>query len=83
MLTQNYRAAASSPCVVFFDELDALAPRRSSDESNEASKRVVNQLLTEMDGLDRRNEIFVIAATNRPGMFLYLFCLIFLFQNRF
>lgn len=62
------RAAASSPCVVFFDELDALAPRRSSDESNEASKRVVNQLLTEMDGLDRRNEIFVIAATNRPDM---------------
>jgi len=62
------RAAASSPCVIFFDELDALAPRRSGDESNEASKRVVNQLLTEMDGLDRRNEIFVIAATNRPDM---------------
>jgi len=62
------RAAASSPCVVFFDELDALAPRRSTDESNEASKRVVNQLLTEMDGLDRRNEVFVIAATNRPDM---------------
>eukprot|EP00026_Physarum_polycephalum_P002254 Phypoly_transcript_02259.p1 GENE.Phypoly_transcript_02259~~Phypoly_transcript_02259.p1 ORF type:complete len:929 (+),score=161.80 Phypoly_transcript_02259:105-2891(+) len=62
------RAAASSPCVVFFDELDALAPRRSGDESNEASKRVVNQLLTEMDGLDRRNEVFVIAATNRPDM---------------
>jgi len=62
------RAAASAPCVIFFDELDALAPRRSGDESNEASKRVVNQLLTEMDGLDRRNEVFVIAATNRPDM---------------
>jgi len=62
------RAAASAPCVVFFDELDALAPRRSGDESNDASKRVVNQLLTEMDGLDRRDEVFVIAATNRPDM---------------
>ncbi len=63
----NNRAAASSPCIVFFDELDALAPRRSNDESSESSKRVVNQLLTEMDGMDHRNEVFVIAATNRPG----------------
>lgn len=66
------RARASSPCVVFFDELDALAPRRSngarSDGSNGVSERVVNQLLTEMDGLDTRRNVFVIAATNRPDI---------------
>ncbi|GLE01006.1 hypothetical protein PINS_up009819 [Pythium insidiosum] len=67
------RARASSPCVVFFDELDALAPRRSggaggSDSGNGVTERVVNQLLTEMDGLDARKNVFVIAATNRPDI---------------
>ncbi|EGZ24816.1 hypothetical protein PHYSODRAFT_554855 [Phytophthora sojae] len=66
------RARASSPCVVFFDELDALAPRRSSGSGdgggNGVSERVVNQLLTEMDGLDGRRNVFVIAATNRPDI---------------
>ena len=46
------RARAASPCVLFFDELDALAPRRGGDNGNAASERVVNQLLTEMDGTD-------------------------------
>ncbi|OWZ17423.1 Ribosome biogenesis ATPase RIX7 [Phytophthora megakarya] len=67
------RARASSPCVVFFDELDALAPRRSGGAGGDAggngvSERVVNQLLTEMDGLDGRRNVFVIAATNRPDI---------------
>jgi ribosome biogenesis ATPase len=66
------RARASSPCVVFFDELDALCPRRSggggSESGNGVSERVVNQLLTEMDGLDARRNVFVIAATNRPDI---------------
>ncbi|KAI9998105.1 hypothetical protein PInf_002439 [Phytophthora infestans] len=67
------RARASSPCVVFFDELDALAPRRSGGAGGDAggngvSERVVNQLLTEMDGLDIRRNVFVIAATNRPDI---------------
>ncbi|DAZ93991.1 TPA: hypothetical protein N0F65_005502 [Lagenidium giganteum] len=65
------RARASSPCVVFFDELDALCPRRSNaggDSGNGVSERVVNQLLTEMDGLDARRNVFVIAATNRPDI---------------
>ncbi|OQS01558.1 ribosome biogenesis ATPase RIX7 [Achlya hypogyna] len=63
------RARASSPCIVFFDELDALCPRRGmSDGGNGVSERVVNQLLTEMDGLDARKNVVVIAATNRPDI---------------
>jgi len=61
------RARASAPCVIFFDELDSLCPRRGS-ENNSSSERVVNQLLTEMDGLDDRRNVFVIAATNRPDI---------------
>jgi ribosome biogenesis ATPase len=63
------RARASSPCVVFFDELDSLCPKRGSDSGGGGvSERVVNQLLTEMDGLESRRSIFVIAATNRPEL---------------
>ncbi|KAI0077685.1 AAA-domain-containing protein [Panus rudis PR-1116 ss-1] len=61
------RARASSPCVIFFDELDALVPRRD-DNMSESSARVVNTLLTELDGLDARKSVYVIAATNRPDM---------------
>jgi ribosome biogenesis ATPase len=62
------RARSSKPCIVFFDELDSLCPKRSGDGSNVNSERVVNQLLTEMDGLDDRSGVFVIAATNRPDI---------------
>jgi len=61
------RALASAPCVVFFDELDSMVPKRSSDGSN-SSERVVNQMLTEMDGVQQRAQVFVIAATNRPDI---------------
>ncbi|KAI6108900.1 P-loop containing nucleoside triphosphate hydrolase protein [Pisolithus croceorrhizus] len=61
------RARASSPCVIFFDELDALVPRRD-DSLSDSSARVVNTLLTELDGLDARKSVYVIAATNRPDM---------------
>ncbi|EMD33537.1 hypothetical protein CERSUDRAFT_160523 [Gelatoporia subvermispora B] len=61
------RARASSPCVIFFDELDALVPRRD-DSLSESSARVVNTLLTELDGLDARRCVYVLAATNRPDM---------------
>ncbi|WVQ95688.1 hypothetical protein IAU59_002786 [Kwoniella sp. CBS 9459] len=61
------RARASSPCVIFFDELDALVPRRD-DSMSESSARVVNTLLTELDGLDARKAVYVIGATNRPDM---------------
>ncbi|XP_069744059.1 LOW QUALITY PROTEIN: nuclear valosin-containing protein-like [Narcine bancroftii] len=61
------RARNSAPCVIFFDELDSLCPRRSEHESG-ASVRVVNQLLTEMDGLQTRKQVFIMAATNRPDI---------------
>lgn len=64
------RARSSSPCIVFFDELDSLCPKRGSDGGGGGgvSERVVNQLLTEMDGLESRRSVFVIAATNRPEL---------------
>lgn len=61
------RARASSPCVIFFDELDALCSRRD-DQQSDASARVVNTLLTELDGVENRSQVYVIAATNRPDM---------------
>ncbi|NWV88094.1 NVL protein, partial [Machaerirhynchus nigripectus] len=61
------RARNSAPCVIFFDEVDALCPRRSDHEVR-ASVRVVNQLLTEMDGLENRQQVFIMAATNRPDI---------------
>lgn len=61
------RARVSAPCIIFFDELDSLCPKRSAD-SDSASTRVVNQLLTELDGLEERKSVYVIAATNRPDM---------------
>lgn len=61
------RARASVPCIIFFDELDALVPRRDTSLS-ESSSRVVNTLLTELDGLNDRKGVFVVGATNRPDM---------------
>jgi ribosome biogenesis ATPase len=64
------RARSSSPCIVFFDELDSIVPRRGSDRGGGGgvTERVVNQLLTEMDGLESRRSVFIIAATNRPEL---------------
>lgn len=61
------RARASTPCIIFFDELDALVPKRD-DAQSEASSRVVNTLLTELDGTGDRKGVYVVAATNRPDM---------------
>jgi len=63
------KARQASPCIVFFDEIDSLVPvRHSSPDSGGAQVHdsVVNQLLTEMDGLEQMNDVIIIAATNRP-----------------
>lgn len=59
------RARSSAPCILFFDEMDALVPKRD-DSLNDASSRVVNTFLTELDGMGDRNGIYVVGATNRP-----------------
>ncbi|KAI4870692.1 AAA-domain-containing protein [Hypoxylon rubiginosum] len=61
------RALTSAPCILFFDELDALVPRRDGS-GPDASARVVNQLLTELDGIGSRQGVYVVGATNRPDM---------------
>lgn len=62
------RAKSSSPCIIFFDEIDSLVPRRTDSDSNGVTSRIVNQMLTELDGLEERKDIFIIAATNRPDI---------------
>jgi peroxin-6 len=63
------RAQAASPCIIFFDELDSLAPNRGkSGDSGGVMDRVVSQLLAEMDGLQKSSHLFVIGATNRPDL---------------
>jgi transitional endoplasmic reticulum ATPase len=62
------RARQVSPCVIFFDEMDALASKRGLESGTKVTERVLNQLLAEMDGLEELNNITVIAATNRPDM---------------
>lgn len=62
------KARAAAPCVMFFDELDAIAKSRggSSGDAGGAGDRVINQILTEMDGMNAKKNVFVIGATNRP-----------------
>jgi transitional endoplasmic reticulum ATPase len=62
------KARQAAPCVLFFDELDAIARSRggSLGDAGGAGDRVINQLLTEMDGVGARKNVFVIGATNRP-----------------
>jgi ATPase family associated with various cellular activities (AAA) len=64
------KARAAAPCVLFFDELDSIATSRggSVGDAGGASDRVVNQLLTEMDGMGKKKNVFIIGATNRPDI---------------
>ena len=62
------KARQAAPCVVFFDELDAIAPRRGSGGDAHVTERVISQLLTELDGLEDLKGVVVIAATNRPDI---------------
>ena len=64
------KARQVAPCIIFFDEIDAISSTRQggSDVGSRVSEQVVNQMLTEMDGLEPLNEVVVIAATNRPDL---------------
>ena len=64
------KARQAAPCVLFFDELDSIANKRgqSSGDAGGAGDRVMNQLLTEMDGMNAKKDIFIIGATNRPDI---------------
>src|SRR5262249_16032479 len=64
----SYIARLSQPCIIFIDELDALAPVRGGGNDSGVSERLVGQLLSEMDGLHRSGGVFVVAATNRPDL---------------
>ena len=76
------KARQAAPCIIFFDEIDALAPRRSGADSSRASENVVSQILTEIDGLEEMHGVLIIGATNRldildeailrPGRFDYV-----------
>ena len=63
------KARQAAPCVIFFDELDAVAPRRGGSEGDgHVTERVISQMLTELDGLEDLKGVVVIGATNRPDI---------------
>jgi len=62
------KARQTAPTIIFFDEIDSIAPRRGISSDSHVTERVVNQILTEMDGLEDMQDVVVIAATNRPDM---------------
>ncbi|KAI9345328.1 P-loop containing nucleoside triphosphate hydrolase protein [Obelidium mucronatum] len=61
------RAQSAKPCILFFDEFDSIAPRRGNDNTG-VTDRVVNQLLTQMDGAEGLDGVYVLAATSRPDL---------------
>jgi len=62
------KASQTSPTIIFFDEIDSIAPRRGMSSDSNVTERVVNQLLTEIDGLEGMQDIVIIGATNRPDI---------------
>jgi len=62
------KARQTAPTIIFFDEIDAMASRRSQSSDSKVNERVVNQLLTEMDGMQELSDVVIVAATNRPDM---------------
>ncbi len=62
------KARQASPAIVFIDEVDAIAPRRGLQTSSGVTERIVNQLLTSIDGLESLDRVLVLAATNRPDI---------------
>ena len=63
------KARQSAPCIIFFDEIDALFPKRGTvNDSTHVTESVLSQFLTELDGVEELKEVFVIGATNRPDL---------------
>ena len=62
------KARQASPCIIFFDEIDSVVPKRGIDSSSHVADRVISQFLTEMDGIEELKGIMVLAATNRPDI---------------
>lgn len=62
------KARSASPCIIFFDEIDAIAGERGRFASSQVTEQVVSQLLTEMDGLEGLKDVILLAATNRPEL---------------
>ncbi len=62
------KARQASPCVIFMDEIDSIAPERGTGGDSNVTERVISQMLTEMDGLEGLSDVVVIAATNRPDI---------------
>jgi len=62
------KARQVAPCIIFFDEIDSIASMRGKDSGSNVTDRVVNQLLTEMDGLEELTDVVIIGATNRPDL---------------
>ena len=62
------KAKAAAPCVIFFDEIDAVTPPRGASADSQVTERVISQILTEMDGLEELHNVTIIAATNRPDL---------------
>ena len=62
------KARQAAPCVVFFDEMDSLAPARGTDSGTHVTENVVSQILSEMDGLEDLHDVVVVGATNRLDM---------------
>ena len=62
------KARSAAPCIIFFDEIDAIAAKRSESTNSRVNEQVVAQLLTEMDGLEELNDVVLLAATNRPDL---------------
>jgi len=62
------KSRQAAPCIIFFDEMDAIAPIRGNNGDSHVTERVISQLLTELDGLEILTNVIVIAATNRPDI---------------
>ncbi|HME55135.1 MAG TPA: CDC48 family AAA ATPase [Candidatus Lokiarchaeia archaeon] len=62
------KARTAAPAIIYFDELDAIAPRRGGDFGSQVYENVVNQILAEMDGIEERRRIIILGATNRPDI---------------